>query len=208
MWVTRMGGVAVVKNPYSNAGQGVWTITGPDELDAFMAIEHRYRRFVVQSLVGNLGWTSQTRGHRLYHVGTVPDARGRLFVADLRFIVGMSPEGATPVALYARRAREPLATSLQGAPSSWSMLGTNLSKRLDDGTFTTEPERLLLMDERDFNRLGLGLDDLAEGYLQTVMAMHAIDRMAAQLVSSKGRFRRKLFSNMVPDPALLEEIVQ
>ena len=27
MWVQRMGGIAVVKVPYSNAGQGVYTIT-------------------------------------------------------------------------------------------------------------------------------------------------------------------------------------
>ena len=207
MWVKRMDGVAVVKNPYSNAGQGVWTITNHAELEAFMALPHRYLRFVVQGLVGNLGWTSRTRGGRLYHVGTVPDRNGRLFVADLRFMVGITPAGAEPIALYARRAREPLAASLDEAPSSWSMLGTNLSVKLADGTFTTEPERLMLMDERDFNRLGLGLDDLTEGYLQTVMAVHAIDRMAHTLVSTKGRFKRRLFASMVPDQALLDEIV-
>jgi len=208
LWIERMGGVAVVKNPYSNAGQGVWTITRPEELDAFMELEHDYERFVVQGLVGNIGWTSQNRGRRLYHVGTVPDRQGNIYVADLRFMVGMSPEGPYPVAMYARRTRTPLAPSLDGAPDSWSMLGTNLSVRLPDGTFDPAPSRLMLMDSRDFNRLGLGLDDLTEGYLQTVMAMHAIDRMAQRLTSTKGRFRRKLFGSLVPDPSLLEEIVR
>lgn len=207
LWVERMGGVAVVKNPYSNAGQGVWTITNADELAAFHALEHPYDRFVVQGLVGNLGWTSQTRGKRLYHVGTVPDRRGAIYVADLRVMVGSSPEGAYPVAMYARRARAPLAQSLESAPDSWSMLGTNLSVKQADGSFLTEPERLMLMDSRDFNRLGLGLDDLTEGYLQTVMAMHAIDRLAVRLTSSKGRFRRRLFSSMVPDAKLLAEVM-
>ncbi len=48
LWVRRMGGLAVVKVPYANAGQGVWTITNPGELKQFMDIEHRYDRFIVQ----------------------------------------------------------------------------------------------------------------------------------------------------------------
>ena len=33
LWVKKMGGHAVVKVPYSNAGQGVYTIVTPEELD-------------------------------------------------------------------------------------------------------------------------------------------------------------------------------
>ena len=39
--VDRLGGRAVVKVPYANAGQGVWTVTTADELAAFMALPHR-----------------------------------------------------------------------------------------------------------------------------------------------------------------------
>nr|MBX2801947.1 hypothetical protein [Myxococcales bacterium] len=208
LWVERMGGVAVVKNPYSNAGQGVWTITSSKELQVFLELEHAYERFVVQGLVGNLGWTSQTRGRRLYHVGTVPDRHGHIYVADLRIMVGMSADGPYPVAMYARRAARPLAPTLGDGVDSWSMLGTNLSVKVGDGAFDTDPSRLMLMDSRDFNRLGLGLDDLTEGYLQTVMSMHAIDRMAQRLTSTKGRFRRKLFGSLVPDPRLLDEVMR
>ena len=38
----------MVKVPYANAGQGVWTITHEGELKEFMAIEHRYDSFIVQ----------------------------------------------------------------------------------------------------------------------------------------------------------------
>ncbi len=207
MWVQRMGGVAVVKNPYSNAGQGVWTITTPTELEAFMALEHAYDKFIVQGLIGNLNWTSQTRTGRLYHVGTVPDPKGQIFVADLRCMVGVSPEGFYPVSLYARRAPEPLARDLHPGMNSWSMLGTNLSRKMENGEFTTEPTRLMLMDERDFNRLGLGLDDLVEGYIQTVLSVHAIDEMACQLMNKKGRFRQRLFNELTNDPALAQEIL-
>jgi glutathione synthase/RimK-type ligase-like ATP-grasp enzyme len=38
-WVNRMGGVCVIKIPYSNAGQGVYTITSPHEFQAFQHAE-------------------------------------------------------------------------------------------------------------------------------------------------------------------------
>jgi hypothetical protein len=206
LWVERMGGVAVVKNPYSNAGQGVFTITHEGELRSFLEQDHPYDRFIVQSLIGNVDWSSVGSEGRLYHVGTVPDRHGRIFVSDLRFMVGSSPDGFFPVAIYARRAREALAPRLDGTADSWSMLGTNLSVAGPEGRWSTETERLLLMDSRDFNKLGVGLDDLIEAYIQSVMSMTAIDRMAQRLVNSKGRFRRRLFRSLNPDEAMLREI--
>lgn len=209
MWVQRMGGVAVVKNPYSNAGQGVWTITNKRELDAFMKLEQRYDRFIVQALIGNLRWSSRSRSGRLYHVGTVPDKRGRIYAADLRFMVGSGPEGYFPVAIYARRARTALTDELEEGASSWSMLGTNLSvKNADGGWGDTQTERLLLVDSRDFNKLGVGVDDLIEGYLQTIMSVAAIDGMCSQLVTTKGRFRRRFFGEINPDERLASEILR
>jgi hypothetical protein len=208
LWVDRMGGVAVVKDPYSNAGQGVWTITSAAELAEFTAADHRYDRFIVQALIGNSGWSSRGRDGRLHHVGTVPDRHNRIHVADLRFMVGVGAEGFFPIATYARRAPAPLLAELDGSTPSWEMLGTNLSDRAVDGTWTTDPSRLLLMDARDFNRLGLGLDQLIEGYVQTALAVRAIDSMCATLLTRKGRFRRKLFSSLNPDPALVAEIIE
>ncbi|MEO0321369.1 MAG: hypothetical protein AAF447_00290 [Myxococcota bacterium] len=208
LWVQRMGGVAVVKNPYSNAGQGVYTITGPDELEAFMDSEQAYDVFIVQALIGNLGWSSRSEAGRLYHVGTVPDKRGRIFAADLRMMVGNGPEGFFPVAMYARRARTPLELELRGGASSWDMLGTNLSVKRDDGGWDSETERLVLFDSRDFNKLGVGLDDMIEAYVQTVMSVRAIDELAAQLVTRKGVFRRRFFQTLNPDAALVAEIAR
>jgi len=208
LWVARMGGLAVVKDPYSNAGQGVFTITSQIELDAFMDHRHRYDRFIVQALIGNSQWTSGTQDGRLYHLGTVPDKNGDIYVADLRFMVGNSPDGFYPLALYGRRARKPLSTTLTDGEDSWSMLGTNLSVKVSEGGFTTEPTRLMLMDNRDFNKLGIGLDDLTEAYIQTVLSVTAIDQMAQQLVTSKGVFRHRFFQGIVPDAALSEEIMR
>ncbi len=206
MWLQRMGGVAVVKNPYSNAGQGVYTITNDAELADFMASEQRYGRFIVQALIGNFAWSSTGSAGRFYHLGTVPNKKSHIYAADLRFMVGCGPDGFFPVAIYARRARKPLPAMLDGSATSWEILGTNLSVKEKDG-WSTETDRLLLMDSRDFNKLGLGLDDLIEGYLQTVFAVTAIDRMASTLLTQKGKFRRKFFGSLNPDEALLDEIV-
>ena len=206
LWVERMGGIAVVKVPYSNAGQGVYTITSERELTRFMEIDHDYDHFIVQSLIGNAKWSSQTQQGRLFHIGTMPDRKLNLYAADLRFMVAVGPEGFFPVAVYARRARKPLTSQLAAGDDSWDMLGTNLSVKQPDGSFTTQPERLLLVDTRDFARLGFGLDDLIDSYLQTVMSIAAIDKMATGLINSKGKFRKKLFSSINPDPRFNEEI--
>nr|MDA3846077.1 hypothetical protein [Vallitaleaceae bacterium] len=46
-WIERFGGSAVIKNPYSNAGQVVYTITNRKELDDFLAIKHPYDDFII-----------------------------------------------------------------------------------------------------------------------------------------------------------------
>jgi hypothetical protein len=203
--VSRMGGIAVVKVPYANAGQGVFTITSAQELEAFMEQKHHYDRFIVQALIGNTKWSSRSPYGQLYHVGTMPNRHGEIFVVDIRFMVGAGPNGFFPVAVYARRARSPLTETLASGQDSWEMLGTNLSIKHPDQSWTTETERLLLMDIRDFNQLGLGLDDLIEAYVQTVLAVNAIDAMASSLVS-KGKFRTKLFQSINSDPALMQEM--
>lgn len=42
LWIHSMGGHAVLKVPYSNAGQGVYTITNNDELGNFLSQDHHY----------------------------------------------------------------------------------------------------------------------------------------------------------------------
>ena len=206
--VRRLGGQAVVKVPYLNAGQGVYTITNERELAAFEASDETYSRYIVQALIGNSSWSSDGRHGKLFHVGTMPDRHGKLFAADLRMMVVGGPEGFTPVACYARRAAMPLTPTLEGQPSSWEMLGTNLSRKRPDGGWEADTDRLLLMDSRDFNRLGIGLDELIEAYIQTVLSVTAIDRMATLLLGARGGVKRRLFRSLDDDPTLLAEIAQ
>lgn len=204
MWVASMGGHAVVKNPYSNAGQGVWTITSSQELDEFMALPTRYDKFIVQALIGNSGWSSATTSGTLYHTGTVPNKKLQSFVCDIRMMVCATPNGFRPLAMYSRRAKDPLVKDITGR-NSWDILGTNLSERQMDGSLVSNSSRLLQMDVKDFNRLGVGLDDLIDGYVQCCCASTAIDEMAKSMVHD-GKFDAVLFSSVCADDALLDEI--
>jgi hypothetical protein len=205
-WVEKMGGHAVVKVPYSNAGQGVYTIVTPRELEEFMMLDFDYDCFIVQSLIGNYNWSSNSTQGKLYHVGTIPNEAGETYVADLRMMVSSTPKGILPLCIYARQAAKPLENNLLDSSDSWSILGTNLSIKNPDGTWDSDTNRLILMDRRDFNRLGVGLDDLIEGYIQTVLSMVAIDRMACELVNKKGQFRMQAFQQLNDDEALINEI--
>ncbi|KAG4304567.1 hypothetical protein PORY_001960 [Pneumocystis oryctolagi] len=205
--VSSWGGNAVIKVPYSNAGQGVYIVTNHKELYEFMQIDHRYDKFVVQSLVGNASWSSVTREGIQYR--NIPDKKGKTFVSDLRCMVAVGDMGGfRPVAIYARRARKPLLRKLEDDPltTGWEMLGTNLSVKNRDGSFSTESQRLVLMDRN--LALGISLDDLIEGYVQTVLSVIAIDKLATRLINSNtGEFDMELFRALNPDDPLLEEIL-
>lgn len=207
LWVQKMGGQAVVKVPYSNAGQGVYTIVHQEELDAFMQLEFEYDQFIVQSLIGNYNWSSTGAKGKLYHVGTMPNKKGHSFVADLRMMICATEAGMMPLCVYARQAAMPLLDDIDSSSDSWQMLGTNLSIKKSDGDWDNDTDRLILMDRRDFNKLGIGVDDLIEAYIQTVLSVIAIDKMAVMLLDNSGNFNMELFQSLNNDPTFLEEIL-
>jgi hypothetical protein len=136
----------------------------------------------------------------------VPNKKGSIYVADLRVMICAGPGGFRPLVIYARRARSPLTDRL-GETASWDMLGTNLSIKRDDGGWDSDTGRLLLMDRKDFNSIGVGIDELIEAYIQTVLATVAIDQMAQRLINKKGLLRTKLFRSLNDDDALIREIM-
>lgn len=206
LWVKRFGDKAVIKVPYSNAGQGVYTITSQEELDAFMVRDFNYDQFIVQSLIGNKSWSSRIEEQgQFFHIGTVPDKKGHIYASDLRMMICWTRKGFRPIAMYARRAKAPLYDDVTQAPS-WDMLGTNLSVKLGSNAWDSDVKRLILMDRKEFNTLGVGLDDMIEGFVQTVLSVVAIDQLACQLVNAKGRFRKKLFRSLNQDEALMQEL--
>eukprot|EP00121_Abeoforma_whisleri_P002622 Awhi_evm2s2358 len=204
-----LGGKAVVKVPYSNAGQGVYTVTSPKELQAVMDTEHSYDQFIVQQLIGNFEWSSETHKKSFYHVGTMPTPKYlNSYVYDLRMMIIATEKGFRPTAMYSRQANQPLTQHLTEDDDSWAILGTNLSVRNDKGEFESETDRLLLVDRKDFNKLGLSVDDLIKAFTVTVFSIIAIDKMCCRLIEeSTGELNTSILSQMNPDQALLEEIM-
>lgn len=208
LWISKMGGKAVVKVPYSNAGQGVYTITNQKELDDFMKLESHYDKFIVQSLIGNANWSSSTQEGKFYHVGTMPNKKGNSYVLDFRVMIHATKDGYRPLSLYSRRALEPLKDELDAGASSWDILGTNLSYKKENGDWGSDTTRLLLMERKSFNQLGVSLDNLIEGFIQTVLSSIAIDKMAVNLIGSKGKLKRRLMQSLNDDNQLMSEIME
>lgn len=207
LWVKKFGGHAVIKNPYSNAGQGVYTITNDEELKNFMESEQAYNQFIVQSLIGNYDWSTTSSEGKFYHVGTVPSKKNNIYVTDIRMMVSYSQGGFRPIAIYARRAKSPLESKIDNSVASWDMLGTNLSILREDGSWDSDITRLKLMDRKDFNTLGISLDNLINGFIQSTLATIAIDKMAINLMNSKGKFKKRLFASLNNDDELISEIL-
>ena len=119
-------------------------------------------------------------------------------------MVCSTPKGFYPCAIYARRAKAPLSSELP--QNSWDVLGTNLSIKTGENEWSSDTSRLMLMDNKDFNSLGIGIDDLIEAYIQTILSIIAIDNMAKNLLNKKGMFRTKLFKSLDNDKSLIQEI--
>jgi len=200
--VAALGGRAVVKEPYSNAGQGIHIVTDRAELAAFESGPHSYNRFVVQELVND---APTPAGSLPKHVqlGTRADHHGRRFAFDLRMMVCSGPGGFEPVAAYARRARDPL---VGGSPSP-RRFATNLSSRDASGAWTVDDSRLVSLGTAGFDLLGLSLDDLIDAYVQTVLSVWAIEQMSRSLLDGHGDFNRQAFLTENDDDALLGELL-
>jgi hypothetical protein len=112
---------------------------------------------------------------------SLPLTDGGVYVADIRFMIAAGVAGYEPIPVYARRARRPLTNAISADCTSWDMLGTNLSYKDGAGLWQTDEERLVMLDEANFSRLGLSAHDLIEAYVQSVMAAVAIDRRACSV---------------------------
>ena len=214
--IEKMGGRGVIKVPYGNCGDGVYTITSEKELNRFLEHDHYYEKFLVQSLVGDrTWWTNNNQNNNnnkdvddnYYHIGTIPNGNNEIFVFDLRMVVTSNDNGFCPVSINGRRARKPIVKdNLENNVNSWDMLGTNLSVKVDTKTWCSESKRVLLMDFEEFSQLGIGLDDLIDGFIQTILSIIAIDKFCDKLLLSDDKINFELFKSLNSDKKLLEEI--
>jgi hypothetical protein len=172
-----LGGSMVVKVPDSNAGQGVYTVVNEEELEFTLSQIDKNDLYLVQQLIHSNYSKGLDPTQAWYHVGTIPDSKGRSYAFDLRLMMHATEEGIRPLAVYSRRSGFPLNQPLPENMNSWEVYGTNLSIKGEDG-WTYADERLMLFDVRNFGQLGLGIDELIKGFVQSAMAVYAIDQNA------------------------------
>jgi hypothetical protein len=181
----KLNGNLVIKLPDSNAGQGVYTITSKKELEHTLPIlaKDPERKYLLQELIFS-NRQDDTKNLHHYHIGTLPDLKNRIFAFDVRMMIHATTEGMRPLAGYSRISRYPLNQKLPDNLTSWDLYGTNLSVKSDQG-WEYDDARLMIFDIRNFGRLGLGVDELIQGFLQTCMAVFAIDSQAKKIYDSK-----------------------
>ncbi|SFW53950.1 hypothetical protein SAMN02927921_02186 [Sinomicrobium oceani] len=177
----KLGRSMVIKVPDSNAGQGVYTVTSQEEMETVYETLKAYQpeKYLIQQLIYSNYIKGSDKEKAWYHVGTIPDKKNRSYAFDLRLMMHYTEEGLRPLAIYSRRARLPLNKPLPEGASSWDLYGTNLSVKQTEG-WSYDDERLMLYDIRNFGNLGLGIDELIQGFIQSAMATYAIDQHAIE----------------------------
>lgn len=189
--VKAMGYKCVIKIPYSNAGQGVFVIHSKKDMTKFEAKIMEFQmnledcKFLLQALLGHSLTKDDDPAMRV-HVGTIPDKKGDKYVFDLRMMVSSGTCGLKPLLVYARKAHTPLPIQLPSDDDDYASghdyYVTNLSVLENPGTFSSDVSRLVPAAEHCFDSLGIGIDLLIEGHIQTCMAVHAIDELACELL--------------------------
>ncbi|CAG8728059.1 6299_t:CDS:2, partial [Racocetra fulgida] len=184
--IEKMGGHAVIKAPYGccgliifylqKLGQGIYIITNSEELKEFLDTNHHYEKFVIQSLVGSALWSTESCSEKLYHIGTMPNFHNQTFVNDLRMMVSADDTGFHPVNISSRRASkpQPIYQPNDSNWNPWKVFGTNVTD--SSGMEEHEYERVITIDQKEFDTTGFGIDDLIDAYVQTVLSVIAIDK--------------------------------
>lgn len=174
----------VIKIPYGNRGRGVYTISNQKEFDRFLSetVDKDSSDYIVQTLVGPKHLSTKPN---LYHRGTEIDQNGQSYIFDVRMICATTKQGIRPVTFYCRRAKYSYVDDdRKNQVQTWDLLGTNLSYQDSNGNWTTDHTRLLTFSVEEFDQLNLTLIDLVEAYVQTVLAMVAIDYMTRYIFDS------------------------
>ncbi|PVH25569.1 ATP-grasp domain-containing protein [Sphingobacterium corticibacter] len=176
----QLEGSMVIKVPDSNAGQGVYTVTSQAEFDkAYQALSaNPDDKYLIQELI--FSNANEKFENAFYHIGTLPDTKNRSFAFDARMMVHATDKGMRPLAIYSRKSKYPLNQPLPEGLDSWEVYGTNLSVKNTDG-WSYDDVRLILFDIKNFGILGLGLDELIEGFVQSCMAVYTIDQQAKRM---------------------------
>jgi len=196
----------VVKIPYSNAGQGVFTILNEKELDDFMKIPGIYDCYLVQELIAAPTEIRKSQMDRIFHTGFVNQDDQHLYAFDIRMMVCNTSKGLRPAAIYGRKAHNDLESELVQSMKSWDVYGTNLSIKLAENSWDSDTSRLCLMSEEDFPSFNLNMNQWVESYFQTIFSVLAIDDLSEQILLPNKSLDLKKILSVNNDRKLVNEI--
>lgn len=172
-----------------------------------MVQEIEYKCFIVQSLIGNYNWSFISSVGKFYYVGIIFMVKGEIFVMDLWMMVSSILYGIWLLCVYSCWVEKFLVDIISIGSDFWSMFGINFFIKYGDNEWGLDINCLMLMDCCDFNKFGLGFDDLIEVYIQMVLIIIVIDKMFKNFFNSKGKFCMCLFKLLNNDKILLDEIL-
>jgi hypothetical protein len=186
----------VAKGLYGNGGHDIFFLTSEKDIDYFKEHSTDFTKYIFQDLVGLKSWFKTNCDGRYFHVGTIwPDRK----VFDLRMCVAYTKNGFRPSAMVARTTKEVLNDNYDEISSFKNVLLTNVGDELG------HTNQIVILDDFGFKRLGIGIDDLIDGFIQTVLASVAIDKMACKLME-QGTFNFDLFFQLNNDCVLYDEL--
>jgi len=194
--VAAFGGQAVIKTPYGHAGDGIFPVVREEGLAQWrLANESGSGRYVVQRLIGEEHRCNAGAG----------DADQVVF--DFRMMLSNGSRGFRLISTFGRKAKQRFSFPLR-QESVRDQLITNISFRDQSGQWQTDPQRVVPFNEENFGRLGLTLDDLIDAFLQSAMAMVAIDELSKELSDSEGKLDLPAFHSLNGDRELEQAIAK
>ncbi|XP_037025300.1 uncharacterized protein LOC119066766 [Bradysia coprophila] len=201
-------GRAVIKTPYDSQGRGVYIIRTDGDLDDFYAKdESDYSLWVVQELIG----LEACPNDRYQQIGFHLD--GQMYAYSVRIIACNSPSGFKMITICSARAPAPFAKDGETADIAPGLLHKIKTVHEDDVYVTniaSNPDgelRSFYFDDAGVKGMGIGMDDVIDGFMQTVYCTHAIDNMCKKLIMENGELDVQLLRELNPDPQLLAEVV-
>lgn len=139
---------------------------------------------------------------------------GQMYAYTVRIIACDSPTGFKTIAICCARAPAPFAKNGETAEiASDALLNKIKTVHEDDayvsniGTNPDSEQRSFYVDDAGMKGMGIGMDDVVDGFMQTVYSTLAIDNMCKKLTMEDGELNMQLLKELNPDPQLLAEVV-
>lgn len=137
-----------------------------------------------------------------------------MYAYSFRIVACNSPTGFKMITICCARAPAPFAKNGEAAEIAPNALLNKIRTVHENDVYITNigpnpngEERSFYVDDAGMKGMGIGMDDVIDGFMQTVYSIHAIDNMCKKLTMEDGELNMQLLTELNPDPQLLAEVV-